>query len=152
MACLLLSSGCPGGHVPQTARRARTVYVLQEASTALGSFREKTGQYPSSQQQVSPLGPIIADLDSRFHDRDEQIDGWGSRLFFWSNGQILLVISSGRDRELDLDYGAALSSSHASPADRLCGDLRVNHKDDIALIDGKPCLDYVIPRGGETQK
>ena len=141
-ALLLLALGRCGGHVPETARRGRTVYVLQQATMLLAIQSDRTGRYPSPGRKLSLLGPIIADLDPKSHDPDDQLDGWGNQPYYWTNGLNLAVISAGRDGELDLDYETLLRTGNLEAASDFCGQLTGACKDDMVLLDGKSCVDF----------
>src|SRR5262245_8880721 len=148
---LVVLSACVD-RVPQTARRARTVYVLEEASGVLATQRDRTGQYPNPTRHISALGPIIANLDTRFRDSDHQIDGWGNQPFYWSNGVNVALISAGRDGEPDMDYEAVLMSTHLEPLADFCSQLGAGCKDDMVLLDGRRCVDFPEPHGASTRK
>jgi len=133
-----------GRPVPQRARQALSMDRLEIASAALGMVQRKIGHFPRS-EAFSMVPSAACDFKPEICRRDHYFDGWGRQPSYWSNGEHFVVLSSGRDGVLDVNYVDLLAKLDLSDPRTFCSRVVTGHRDDMLLFDGQECAGGIKP-------
>jgi general secretion pathway protein G len=119
-------------------RQKRTMNDMRNLATALETYALDTGKYPGPTDGFVEIEAIANKIELGYIQEAPRLDGWGSKILYWSDEASYRIISPGRDLEYSRDW-LGLIEPHATH----------DFDSDIVYGDG---VFLVWPEGIESQR
>lgn len=95
-------------------RQKRSMADIRSVGTAVEMYAIDTNGYPTSGGAWVPVEKLEPSLSPVYIHELPQVDGWGHRLMYWSDGDQYRIASPGRDGEMSRDWSGTIEPSSTS--------------------------------------